>query len=133
MRFQLWHPQISIVYQTIGPWKNFRNFWKRFSYGTTAACTVGLLTSWLPLSCSSWPHSARDSFTDWKNWFDSRQHHASMRISYYSERNSPSLSGHLNALKCCSKMVNFENFSSSFFSNFFLLFFSVKHINVEFL
>ena len=70
------------------------------------------LTSWLPQSCSNWQLSARDSFTDWKNWFDSRQHHASMRICHYSERNSPSLSGHLNAFKCCSKTFNFENFSS---------------------
>ena len=32
------------------------------------------LTSWLPQSCSNWQLSARDSFTDWKNWFNSRQH-----------------------------------------------------------
>ena len=91
------------------------------------------LTSWLPQSCSNWQLSARDSFTDWKNWFNSRQHHASMRICHYSEGNSPSLSGHLNALKCCSKMVDFENFSSKFFRVFFFYFLALKHINVEFL
>ena len=95
----------------------------------TTAAPWRLLTSWLPLiSCSSWPHSARDSFTDWKNWFDSRQHHASMRICHYSERNSPSLSGHLNALKIWNvvqKWLILKTFLLNFFE-FFLLFFNVE-------
>ena len=120
MRFQLWHPRISRVYQTIGP------YWKRFSYCSTVALIKILIAAimfQLATLCQRFFHGLEGFIR-----FTSA---SSMRICHYSEGNCPSLSGHLNAFKCCSKWLILKTFLLNFFL-FFLFFFyflALKHIN----
>ena len=109
--------RFGIVSQTMGP------YWKRCSDYSTVALNF-LITAIMFQSatlCQGFFHGLEELIQ-----FTSA---SSIRICHYSEGNSPSLSGHLNALKCCSKMVDFENFSSKFFRVFFFYFLALKHIN----
>ena len=102
--------RFGIVSQTMGP------YWKRCSDYSTVALNFLITAIMFQLAtlCQGFFHGLEELIQ-----FTSA---SSMRICHYSEGNSPSLSGHLNALKCSSKWLILKTFLLNFFEFFSFIF-----------